>query len=116
VINGMVDAIGMGTIVVEVVVKGTSKRIPLKDVLHVPKMKKNLLLVSKLVTHGCKVQFDMNGCFVTTMEGKEVAKGTRNGKLFIIDCTKIDGVEVAAFAGIPSNEDKVGICVKRKEH
>jgi hypothetical protein len=46
---GMVDAIGMGTIVVEVMVKGICKRITLKDVLHVPKMKKNLLSVNILL-------------------------------------------------------------------
>lgn len=114
--NGMVQAIGMGTIVVEVVVKGISKRITLKDVLHVPKMKKNLLSVSKLVSHGCKVQFNMNGCFVRTMEGKEVAKGIRDGNLYIINCKRINGVEVAAFAEFPSNEDKVGIWHQRLGH
>jgi hypothetical protein len=34
--NGMVDANAMGTIVLEVMVKGICKRITLKDVLHVP--------------------------------------------------------------------------------
>lgn len=32
--NGMVEAIGMDAIIVEIVVKGISKRITLKDVLH----------------------------------------------------------------------------------
>lgn len=86
----------VGTIAVEIVVKGMSKRMTLKDVLYVLKMKKNLLSVSKLVTNGCKVQFDMNGCFVITMEGKEVAKGTRNNNLYTINCKKINRVEVGA--------------------
>jgi hypothetical protein len=51
----MVEAIKTSTIVVEVVVNGIRKRTTLKDVLHVPKMKKNIILLSKLVTHGCKV-------------------------------------------------------------
>lgn len=53
--NGMVEVIRMGTITKEVVVKGTSKKITLKDVLHLPKIKKNLLLMNKLVTDECKV-------------------------------------------------------------
>lgn len=64
--------------------------------------------MSKLVTHGYKVQFDMNGWFVRTIEGKEVAKGTKNSNLYIIICKKINGVEVATFPKFPSNQDKVG--------
>lgn len=78
----------MDTIVVDVVVKGISKRIALKDVLYVPRMK-NLFQVSKLVTHGYKVQFGMNGCFIKTIESKEVTKRTRNGNLSIMNCKRL---------------------------
>jgi hypothetical protein len=48
----MIKAIKISTIVVEVVAKGTSKTITFKDVLYVPKMKKDSLLVSKLKLFG----------------------------------------------------------------
>ena len=43
------QAIGRGTVVVDTEVKGRLKTITLKDVLHVPKLKANLLSVRHLV-------------------------------------------------------------------
>jgi hypothetical protein len=50
------------------------------------------------------------------MEGKEIEKGTRNRNLYIINCKKMNGGEVAAFAKFLSNEDKVGIWPQRLRH
>lgn len=61
--NGTVEAIGMDTIEVEMVMKDISKNITLKNVLHVPKMKKNLFFISKLQTYRYKVKFYINGWF-----------------------------------------------------
>jgi hypothetical protein len=58
----IVEAIGMGSILVEVMVKGRTKRIRIKDVLHVPKLHANLLSMSKILSSGCKVQFNMEEC------------------------------------------------------
>ena len=44
--NGMVEALGMGDILVEVQVKGLTKRITIQELLHVPKLHANLLSVS----------------------------------------------------------------------
>lgn len=88
--NGIVKAIGIGTIEVEVEVKGISKKIILKDMMHVPKMKKNLNLVSKLVTHVCKEQYDMKGWFLRTIECKEVGIGLTIGNVYIIIYKRIN--------------------------
>ena len=114
--NGVVEAIGMGSIVVEVVVGGKTKKITFKDVLHVPKMKSNLLSVSKLVMRGFVVHFNVHGCVVKSLGGDVVAKGFRNGNLYFITCKKVNGVEVAAFAQFTKDEDKFGIWHGRLGH
>ena len=50
--NGMVEALGMGEILVEVQVKGLTKKIRIEEVHHVPKLHANLLSVSKLSLGG----------------------------------------------------------------
>jgi hypothetical protein len=60
--DSIVEAIGMVSILVEVMVKGRTKKITIKDVLHVPKLHANLHSVSKILSSGCKVQFNMNEC------------------------------------------------------
>jgi hypothetical protein len=62
--DSIVEAIGIRSILVEVMVKGRTRRIRIKDVLHVPKLHANLLSVSKTLSSGCKVQFNMNECIV----------------------------------------------------
>jgi hypothetical protein len=66
--DSIVEAIGMGSILVEVMVKGRIGRIRIKDVLHVPKLHANLLSVSKILSSGCKVQFNMNECIVRAFD------------------------------------------------
>ena len=53
--DSMAEAIGMGSIVVGVETKGIKNRVPITDVLHVPKLQADLLLVSKLLWNGLKV-------------------------------------------------------------
>jgi hypothetical protein len=68
--DSIVEAIGMGSILVEVMVKRRTKRIKIKDVLLVPKLHANLLSVSKILLGGCKVQLNMNECIVRAFDGK----------------------------------------------
>jgi hypothetical protein len=53
----------------------------LKDVLYVPTITKNLVLVGKMTEKNLQVTFNFNGCFVDDMknQGKLIAKGKRNG-------------------------------------
>jgi uncharacterized cupin superfamily protein len=59
----------------------------LKDVLHVPNITKNLVSVCQMGEQGLQVIFNPNGCFVEDMknQGKLIAKGERNGRMFTLD-------------------------------
>jgi hypothetical protein len=59
----------------------------LKDVLHVPTITKKLVSVGQMVEQGLQVTFNLNGCFVEDMknQGKLIAKGKRNGRMFTLD-------------------------------
>ncbi len=59
----------------------------LKDVLHVPTITKNLVSIGQMVEQGLQVTFNPNGCFVEDMknQGKLIAKGKRNGRMFTLD-------------------------------
>ena len=59
--NGMVEAVGKGSILVETQVKGQMRRITIHDVLHVPKLHANLLSVRKLASKGLKVHLNEIG-------------------------------------------------------
>ncbi len=59
----------------------------LKDVFHVPTITKKSVFVGQMVEQGLQVTFNPNGCFVENMknEGKLIAKGERNGRMFTLD-------------------------------
>ena len=75
--NSVVEAIGMGSIIVEAIVKGKINQIRIKNVLHVSKLHANLLSVSKLVSNGLKVQFNLNECIVKSCDGEAIAIAPR---------------------------------------
>lgn len=77
--DSVVQAIGMGCIVVEVLERGRLKKVTMKDVLHVPKLQANLLSVSKLVSSGFKVLFNVEGCTLKAPNGNVLAKAPREG-------------------------------------
>jgi hypothetical protein len=96
--DSIVEAIGMGSILVEVMGKGRTKRIRIKDVLHVPKLHANLLSVSKILSSGCKVQFNMNECIVRAFDGEVIAIPLREGNLYQMTFTKVCEMHVANVA------------------
>jgi hypothetical protein len=63
----------------------------LKDVLYVPTITKNLVSV-QMVEQGLQVTFNHNGCFVEDMknQGKLIAKGERNGRMFTLDVNMLE--------------------------
>jgi hypothetical protein len=93
--DSIVEAIGMGSILVQVMVKGRTKKIRIKDVFHVPKLHVNLLSVSKILSSGCKVQFNMNECIVKAFDGEVIAIALREGNLYPLTFTKVCEVHVA---------------------
>ena len=62
-----------GSIVVDTEVKGRVKTITIKDVLHVPKMKANLLLVRHVVSKRLRVEFSNEQSFISTPSREEIA-------------------------------------------
>ena len=80
--NGMVEAMGKGSILVETQVKGQMKRITIHDVLHVPKLHANLLSVSKLASKGLKVHFNVMGCVVRAQSGDMLAMDSMEANLY----------------------------------
>ena len=96
--DSIVEAIGMGSILVEVMVKGRIRRIKIKDVLHVPKLHANLLSVSKILSSGCKVQFNMNECIVRAFDGEVIAIALREGNLYQMTFTNVCEMHVANLA------------------
>ena len=71
----------------------------LADVLHVPKITKNLVSVGQMVEQGLQVRFNLDGCFVEDLKNKcrLVAKGKRQGRMFMLD-VEIPEVKAAMFA------------------
>ena len=93
--NGVVEAIGKGSMLVETCVDNKVKRIRIHDVLYVPKLHTNLLSVSKLVARGLNVHFNTMGCKVRTQRGEVVAMATMEAKLYQLDL-KVVGREDAS--------------------
>jgi hypothetical protein len=67
-------AIGKVNIKATMQVGGELSHATITQVLHVPKMKNNLISVSKLISERFKVQFDKGGCKVNDARGVAVAE------------------------------------------
>ncbi len=81
----------------------------LADVLHVPKITKNLFFVGQMVEDGLQVCFNLDGCFVEDLKNKYrlVSKGKRQGYMFMLD-VEIQELKAAMFAngfGIVADTD-----------
>ena len=59
----------------------------MSDVLRVPTITKNLVLVEQMVEHGLQVQFNKHGCFMEYFKDKciLVAKGNRVGRMITLN-------------------------------
>ena len=74
--------------------KRIDKQTYLKNVLHVPTVTKNLVLVGQIVEQGTDVRFNNDGCFIEK-EGELVAHGRREGRMFILESNEVN---LAMFA------------------
>ena len=96
--NGMVEAVGKGSILVETRVKGRARSIRMHDVLHVPDLHSNLLSVSKLISKGLKVHFNSLGCVMRASNGEMLAVASLESNLYQLD-TKVMNVGRIEFFG-----------------
>lgn len=114
--NGMVEALGIGEVHVEVQDKGQPKRITIREVLHVPKLHANLLSVSKLALGGLKVQFNNVGCVVRSPSGMLIASAPREGNLYLLRFSKVNGSSFACVAQGSAHEELVNLWHRRLGH
>jgi len=81
----VLEAIGKGSIKATLQVGGQLTHTTITQVLHVPKMKNNLISVSKLILEGFKVEFDKDGCKVNDARGVVVAQARRDKNLYLLN-------------------------------
>ena len=114
--NGVVEAIGKGSMLVETCVDNKVKRIRIHDVLYVPKLHTNLLSVSKLVARGLNVHFNTMGCKVRTQRGEVVAMATMEANLYQLDLKVIGGGDASAKALTSAHGSAMELWHKRLGH
>ena len=80
-------AIGRGDVVLNMLLpSGESKTCTLYDVLYVPDLSYNLLSVSKASRRGKVVKFKKSACYILDRKHTLVAKATREGGLYQLNC------------------------------
>ena len=84
----------------------------LLNVFHVPTITKNLVSVGQIVNQWMEVRFTHLGCFIEE-EGRVIAQGRRDGRMFILDST--DG-GTAMFAKGQKAESDIDLWHKRIDH
>ena len=114
--DSVVDAVGVGSIVVEVLVRGRSKKMTIKDILHVPKLHANLLSVSKLVSSGMKVQFNVDGCTMRAPNGDVLAVAPRQDNLYQVTFTKVYEADSAHAAQSSTTNGAMELWHRRLGH
>ena len=80
-----VEALGEGTIDLEVRIGSKVKIRRLKNVLYVPSLAYSLLSVGKATTAGLTVSFANNMCTITDTKRKIIAVGNKAGDLYFLD-------------------------------
>jgi hypothetical protein len=81
----VLEAIGKGSIKATMQVGGQLTHTTITQVLHVPKMKNNLISVSKLISQGFKMEFDKDGCKVNDAGRVVVAQAQRDKNLYLLN-------------------------------
>ena len=109
----MLQAIRRGTVVVDIEVKDRMKTITIKDVLHVPKLKPNLLSVRHLVLKRLRVEFSVQGSFVLSPSQEDVTIIDEINRLYQIKFSKVYTAESAALMQTSANDDKLALWHRR---
>jgi hypothetical protein len=81
----VLEAIGKGRIKATMQVGGQLTHTTITQVLHILKMKNNLIFVSKLISEGCKVEFDKDGSKVNDVRRVIVAQARRDKILYLLN-------------------------------
>jgi hypothetical protein len=114
--DSILEAIGIGSIVAEVMVRGKINKIRINDCLHVPKLHANLLSVSKFVSNGLKVQFNINECIICVSDGHSVAIAPRERNLYHLHVVKIHGMNAANLVQSNGGDGGLQLWHRRLDH
>ena len=74
----------------------------MKDVMHVPTIKNNLVSVGQFVEQGMEVRFNQEGCFIKD-KGQLIAHARREGCMFMLDVTEVNTTMYAKGLKAKSN-------------
>jgi len=103
--KGSVATAGVGTVVLNVIVHGKTRKIKLKKVLHVPTMGFNLMSVGMMEERGAEVSFK-GGKTIIKMSDKVAACGTRKSGLYHLDMAPM--LDDAAVASLNLWHERLG--------
>jgi hypothetical protein len=82
-----VEAVGRGEVTMKLSTSsGDNHTTKVPNVLHAPKMRRNLLSVSAATANGAKVEFDAKQA-VIKKNGRVIGTGTKHGNLYRLVCT-----------------------------
>lgn len=114
--DSVVEAIRMGCIIDEIIVKDKIKIICIKNTFHVPKLQANLLSVNKLLLDGLKVQFNLNEYIVRGPDREVNVIGLHKGNLYETQFSKVHGADVANLAQSMAKDGAFELGCRRLKH
>jgi len=103
--KGSVATAGVGSVVLNVIVHGKTRKINLEKVLHVPTMGFNLTSVGMMEERGAEVFFK-GGTTIIKMNQKTAACGTRKNGLYSLDIAPLS--DIAAVASLQLWNERLG--------
>jgi len=86
--DSIFQVVGRGSVKLESVIDGEVKKITLNNVLHIPGLRSNLILVSKLSEKGANVSFNNRFAFVTVKNSINIITATHLGQLYVVNINK----------------------------
>ena len=109
------NAIGQGTVRMRMLLSnGRENAVTLLVVLFVPDLTCNLLSVKCITENGNRMTFQEPECSVTTVKGKVIAGGRREGNLYVLD-GKAKGEPEVNYATVAS-ESNMDLWHRRLSH
>jgi len=103
--KGSVATVGVGTVVLNVIAHGKTRKIKLKKVLHVPTMGFSLMSVGMMEAPGAEVSFK-GGNTIIKISDNVFACGTRKSRLYNLDMVPLS--DIAAVASLQLWHERLG--------
>jgi hypothetical protein len=81
----ILEAIGKGNIKATMLIRGKMLVTTITQILHVPKMRNNLISINKFISKGLKVEFDKDDCKVNNAHGTVVVEARKEKNLYLLN-------------------------------